>query len=94
MKWFVLLLATGLMAGSALAQPFLVPLSPQRQTHPPPPPPPSPVPVAPPQADMARPAASPPPDTSGGRQDTPQRSPASPLAGGAPQAPHTSAAAR
>lgn len=45
------ILAAGLFAVPAAAQPFLVPLTPQRQEEPPPPPPPSPVPVAPPQAN-------------------------------------------
>ena len=39
-----------LLAGPAVAQPFIVPLGPQRPAEPPPPPP-SPVPIAPPQAD-------------------------------------------
>ena len=46
------LLAAGLLAVPAAAQPVLIPLTPQKQTEPPPPPAPSPVPVAPPQVGI------------------------------------------
>lgn len=52
MKLALSLLAAGLLAVPAAAQPVLIPLSPQKQTEPPPPPPPSPTPVAPPQAGL------------------------------------------
>ena len=50
MKLMFSLLAAGLAVSPAVAQPILVPLTPQKQQQPPPPPAPSPVPVAPPQA--------------------------------------------
>jgi hypothetical protein len=46
------LLAAGLLALPAAAQPVLIPLTPQKQVDPPPPPTPSPTPVAPPQAGV------------------------------------------
>ena len=52
MKLAYSLLAAGLLAVPAAAQPVLIPLSPQKQVEPPPPPPPSPVPVAPPQVSI------------------------------------------
>lgn len=48
MKRHLAALACILLAAPAAAQPFILPLSPQRKEEPPPPP--SPVPVAPPQA--------------------------------------------
>ena len=52
MKLAYSLLAAGLVAVPAAAQPVIIPLTPQKQTEPPPPPPPSPVPVAPPQVGI------------------------------------------
>ncbi len=52
MKLAYSLLAAGLLAIPAAAQPVLIPLSPQKQVEPPPPPLPSPVPVAPPQVGI------------------------------------------
>ncbi len=52
MKLACSLLAAGLLAIPAAAQPVLIPLTPQKQVEPPPPPPPSPVPVAPPQVGI------------------------------------------
>mgnify|MGYP000583081385 FL=1 len=49
MKRHLAALACILLAAPAAAQPFILPLSPQRKEEPPPPP--SPVPVAPPQAE-------------------------------------------
>ena len=78
MKRHLAALACILLAAPAAAQPFILPLSPQRKEEPPPPP--SPVPVAPPQAapsaqqGAATPAPAPAMDTDTARparQDPP-----------------------
>ncbi len=72
----ILLLGAALLTGPAMAQPFIVPLKPERPADPPPAP--TPVPVAPPQAEPSPVSVVPPQDqrTAPAEPETPAPPPA------------------